>query len=77
MRAQAPLYLCVSSANKCTVLLTAAHVARPLPAFTKTGVSRRHNSQAAKEIMEMKAIAITSMLSAIGDLCHCINILFI
>jgi hypothetical protein len=43
------LYLRVSNANKRTVLLTAAHVARPPPAFANTGMSRRSNSQAAEK----------------------------
>ncbi|KAG8891254.1 hypothetical protein FRB99_003751, partial [Tulasnella sp. 403] len=47
------LYLRVSNANKRTVLLTTAHVARPLPAFANTGMSRRCNSQAAEEIVAL------------------------
>ncbi|KAG8894920.1 hypothetical protein FRB99_000911 [Tulasnella sp. 403] len=66
------LYLRVSNANKRTVLLTAAHVARPPPAFANTGMSRRRNSQAAEEIVALGdkgySNAVTSMLSAIGDL---------
>jgi hypothetical protein len=72
------LYLRVSSANKRTVLLTAAHVARPLPAFANMGMSRRRNSQAVEEIIalgdEGYSKAITSMLSAIGDLASSIDI---
>ncbi|KAI0654558.1 hypothetical protein C8Q70DRAFT_516355 [Cubamyces menziesii] len=72
------LYLRVSSANKRIVLLTAAHVVRPPPAFANTGVSRRHNIQAAEEIIALGgdgySKAITSMLSAIGDLASSIDI---
>ncbi|KAI9442962.1 hypothetical protein H4582DRAFT_1921557 [Lactarius indigo] len=72
------LYLRLSNADKRTVLLTAAHVARPPPAFTNTGMSRRRNSQATEEIValgdEGYGKAITSMLSAIGDLASSIDI---
>jgi hypothetical protein len=72
------LYLRVSSADKRIVLLTAAHVARPSPAFADAGVSRRRTSQAAEEIIvlgdEGYSKAITSMLSAIGDLASSIDI---
>jgi len=72
------LHLRVSSANKRTVLLTAAHVARPPPAFANTGTSRRHNSQAAEEIIALGdkgySKAITSILSTIGDLASSIDI---
>ncbi|KAH9890582.1 hypothetical protein C8Q73DRAFT_747444 [Cubamyces lactineus] len=69
----------VLSANKRIVLLTAAHVARPPPAFANTSVSRtKHISQAAEEIIAHGdngySKAITSMLSAIGDLASSIDI---
>lgn len=72
------LYLRISSADKRTVLLTAAHVARPIPAFANTGMLSRHKSQAAEEIVALGHMgyrnAVTSMLSAIGDLAISIDI---
>ncbi|KAK7025496.1 hypothetical protein VNI00_015930 [Paramarasmius palmivorus] len=68
------LYFRVSNANNRTVLLTAAHVVR-LPAF---GMSCRHDSQAAEEIVALgyKGYnnAVTNMLSTIGDLASSIDI---
>ena len=68
----------VSSANKRTVLLTAAHVTRPPPVFANTGMSRRRNSHSVEEIIALGdkgySKAITSMLSAIGDLASSIDI---
>ncbi|KAK7032242.1 hypothetical protein VNI00_013200 [Paramarasmius palmivorus] len=68
------LYFRVSNANNRTVLLTAAHVVR-LPVF---GMTCRHNSQAAEEIVALGykgySNAITSMLSTIGDLASSIEI---
>lgn len=72
------LYLRVSSANKRTVLLTAAHVARPPPEFPNTGMSRKHRSQAAEEIVALGDMgygnAVRDMLSAIGSLARKIDI---
>ena len=65
-------------ANKRTVLLTAAHVARPPPVFANTGMSRRRNSHSAEEIIalgdEGYSKAITSVLCAVGDLASSIDI---
>jgi hypothetical protein len=72
------LYLRVGSANKRTVLLTAAHVARPPPAFANTGMLRRRSRQAAEEIVALgnKGYnnAITSKLCAIGNRAGMIDI---
>lgn len=72
------LYLRVSNANKRTILLTAAHVARPPPTLANTDMSRRRNSQAAEEIVALGdkgySNAVTSMLSAIDDLTSSIDI---
>jgi hypothetical protein len=72
------LYLRLSNANKRTVLLTTAHVARPPPSFTNTGMSRRRNSQAAEKIVvlgdEGYNNAVMSMLSTVGDLASSIDI---
>ncbi|KAI6145484.1 hypothetical protein BKA82DRAFT_129538 [Pisolithus tinctorius] len=72
------LYLRVGNADKRTVLLTAAHVARPSPTFADTSVSRMHNSQVAEEIVALGDVgysnAVTDMLSAIGDLSRSIDV---
>lgn len=73
------LYYRASSTSKPTVLLTAAHVARPPPTITNAGMSRRrHNSKAPEKIVALGSggysNAVMSMLSAIGDLARSIDI---
>ncbi|KAF9048885.1 hypothetical protein BJ165DRAFT_1414542 [Panaeolus papilionaceus] len=70
------LYFCVSSANKRTVLLTAAHIAHP-PASAKICMSDSPNRNPEKIIAVGGGgldKAITGMLSAIGNLARSIDI---
>ncbi len=74
-----PLYLRVSTDNKRPVLLTAAHVACPPPAFSNTRMSRRRDySKARDEIVALGykgySNVVTNMLSAIGELASSIDI---
>jgi hypothetical protein len=47
------LYFRLSSGDESVVLLTAAHVARPPPAYSNTGMSRKHSSQPREEIVAL------------------------
>ncbi|KAM5531469.1 hypothetical protein V8D89_014859 [Ganoderma adspersum] len=72
------LYFRVSSTNKRTVLLTAAHVPRLSSELANTGMSRTPSGQAAEEIVALGgqgySNAVTQMLNAIDDLTWSIDI---
>ncbi|KAF9048851.1 hypothetical protein BJ165DRAFT_1343224 [Panaeolus papilionaceus] len=70
------LYFCVSSTNKRTVLLTAAHIAHP-PASAEIDISDRHNRKAEKIIALGSggfAKAIMGILGAVGNLARSMDI---
>ena len=68
----AALYFRLGKDNNRTAILTCAHVARPLPAYANTGMTRKNPSQPCEEIVALgnKGYnnAVNSMMNTIGHL---------
>jgi len=72
------LYFRLSKDDDRVVLLTAAHVARPPPAYANTGMSRKRASQPREEIVALGNMgyqnATNAMMATIGDLARSVAV---
>lgn len=72
------LYFRLNKDDKRVVLLTAAHVARPPPAYANTGMTRKNNSQPREEIVALGNMgyqnATNAMMATIGDLARSVTV---
>ena len=72
------LYFRLSKDDDRVVLLTAAHVARPPPAYANTGMSRKRASQPREEIVALGNMgyqnATNAVMATIGDLARSVAV---
>jgi hypothetical protein len=72
------LYLRLNKDDNSVALLTAAHVARPLPVCANTGMSHKSSSQPREEIVSLGHMgfqnATNAMMSKIGELSDCVEL---
>ena len=72
------LYFCLGRDDDRVALLTAAHVARPPPAFANTGMSCKGTSQPREEIVALGSMgyrnATNAMMATIGSLARSVAV---
>ena len=72
------LYFRLSKYDDCTVLLTAAHIARPPPAYATKGISHEQASQPREEIIALGNMgyegAMDTMMAAIRALARSVAV---